>query len=70
MRVPVHCPACAGDPAIAWDRCGPGRTVDELFSAWLTVPPDVADGTILTPSVQLRGVVRPVRFRVRLRGLS
>jgi hypothetical protein len=38
---------------------------DELFSAWLSVPPGVADGTVLAPSVLLRGM-RPVRFRLRL----
>jgi curved DNA-binding protein CbpA len=38
---------------------------DELFSAWLAVPPGVADGTMLAPSVLLRGM-RPVRFRVRV----
>ncbi|HEY0135827.1 MAG TPA: hypothetical protein VGB85_17200, partial [Nannocystis sp.] len=67
MRVAVHCPACGGDPAIPCDRCKGVRTVEELFSAWLTVPPGVADGTILRPSVQMQWVVRPVQFRVRLR---
>jgi hypothetical protein len=67
MRVAVHCPACGGDPAIPCDRCQGVRTVEELFSAWLTVPPGVADGTVLRPSVQLQWVVRPVQFRVRLR---
>ena len=42
-------------------------TTDELFSAWLTIPPGVQDGTMLAPSAQLPGVVRPVTFRVRLR---
>lgn len=67
MRVQVHCPACAEDPAGPCVHCGSRRTVEELFSAWLSVPPEVTAGTILTPSVQLRGVVHPVRFRVRLR---
>jgi molecular chaperone DnaJ len=44
-----------------------GDTVGEdLFSAWLTVPAGVADGTVLTPSVLLRGMVDPVRFRIRV----
>lgn len=38
----------------------------ELYSAWLAVPPGVADGTILVPSVMLRGMERPVRFRMRV----
>jgi curved DNA-binding protein CbpA len=54
MRVPVR---------------GPDGTVsDELFSAWLAVRPGLEDGAILTPSAQLRGVVRPVSFRVRRPG--
>lgn len=36
--------------------------------AWLAVPPGVPEGGILHPSSPLRGMVRPVRFRVRLRG--
>ena len=38
---------------------------EELFSAWLAVPPGVADGTVLAPSVLLPGM-RPVTFRVRV----
>jgi DnaJ-class molecular chaperone len=68
MRVPVRCPACdAGDPA-SCVRCGGRRTTDEIFSAWLAVPPGVADSAVLAPSVPLRGMVRPVSFRVRIRG--
>ena len=66
MRVPVRCPACGGDPAHACARCGSKRTIDELFSAWLAVPPGVGDGAILRPSALLPGMVRPVSFRVRL----
>jgi hypothetical protein len=69
MRVPVRCPACeAGEAgeAAACARCGARRTIDELFSAWLAVPPGVADGAVLAPSALLRGMVRPVSFRVRL----
>ncbi|MEO7095144.1 MAG: DnaJ domain-containing protein [Polyangiales bacterium] len=38
---------------------------NELFAAWLAVRPGVADGTVLTPSAQLPGVLRPVTVRVR-----
>ena len=38
----------------------------ELYSAWLAVPPGIADGTILVPTVMLRGMERPVRFRMRV----
>jgi DnaJ-class molecular chaperone len=66
MRVPVRCPAC-GARAVSCSRCEGQGTVEELFSAWLAVPPEVANGTILLPSVLLRGMVRPVRFRMRVR---
>ena len=66
MRVPVRCPACAAGAAGSCGRCGTTGVVDELFSAWLAVPPEVADGAVLTPSALLPGIVRPVSFRVRL----
>jgi hypothetical protein len=66
MYVPVRCPACAPGAAGPCARCGTKRTVDELFSAWLAVRPGVAEGTVLTPSTLLAGMVRPVSFRVRL----
>jgi DnaJ-class molecular chaperone len=66
MRVPVRCPACDAAEAAACARCGARRTIDELFSAWLAVPPGVADGALLAPSALLRGMVRPVSFRIRL----
>jgi len=69
MRVAIRCPDCAGETA-ACERCGARGTIDELFSAWLAVPPDVADGTLLAPSAVLRGMVRPVSFRVRLRSAA
>ena len=70
MRVPVRCPECAADAAGSCARCGTKRTVDELFSAWLAVPPGVTDGAVLTPSALLPGMVRPVSFRVRLPGAT
>jgi DnaJ-class molecular chaperone len=70
MRVPIRCPECAGDAGGSCDSCGTRGTVDELFSAWIAVPPEVADGEILTPSELLRGMVRPVSFRVRLPGAT
>ena len=66
MRVPIHCPACGADATGPCDRCGTKRTLDEVFSAWLAVPPGVADGAVLIPSALLPGMVRPVSFRVRL----
>jgi hypothetical protein len=67
MHVDVQCPGCAAqEPSAGCARCGGRRTVDELFSAWLAVPPGVAAGEVLAPSVELPGMVEPVRFRVRL----
>jgi DnaJ-class molecular chaperone len=67
MRVRVRCPACDAAEAASCVRCGARRTIEELFSAWLAVPPGVADGALLAPSALLRGMVHPVSFRVRLR---
>jgi hypothetical protein len=65
MRVAIRCPACGGgDGACA--RCGGTRVVDELYSAWLAIRPGVADGAAIAPSVQMRGVLRPVGFRIRI----
>lgn len=65
MYVPVRCPDCTAGAMGSCARCGTKRTVDELFSAWLAVRPGIADGTVLTPSAVLEGMVRPVSFRVR-----
>ncbi|HTL56835.1 MAG TPA: DnaJ domain-containing protein [Candidatus Limnocylindrales bacterium] len=67
LRVPIRCPTCAGDALASCNRCANSRTVEELFSAWLALPPGVTDGTILTPSAVLPGMLRPITFRVRLR---
>jgi DnaJ-class molecular chaperone len=67
MRVLVRC-SCTAATATACPRCRGTRAVHELFSAWLAVPPGVADGTIIEPSAQLPDVLRPVTFRVRFRG--
>jgi DnaJ-class molecular chaperone len=66
MRVPVHCTACAATPNAPCVVCNGEREVEDLFSAWLAARPGVADGTILTPSAWLPGMVTPVYFRVRL----
>jgi curved DNA-binding protein CbpA len=42
------------------------KVVDELFSAWLAVPPGVLDGEILPPSALLPGMINRVLFRVRI----
>ena len=66
MRVPARCDACkGGDPSCG--RCEGAGVTDELFSAWLAVSPGTTDGTLLEPSAQLRGAVRPVQFRARVR---
>jgi len=70
MRVAVWCPDCAarGLPATGCRHCGETRMVEELFSAWLAIRPGVAEGDMLAPSVELPGMVNPVRFRVRIAG--
>jgi curved DNA-binding protein CbpA len=40
--------------------------IDELFSAWLAVSPDITDGEIILPSVALPNMIHPVRFRIRI----
>ena len=65
LWVPIRCPDCAAS-ASSCARCGATRTIDELFTAWLAVPPDVADGAELIPSASLPGMIRPVSFRVRV----
>jgi hypothetical protein len=47
-------------------RAPDGATVEELYSAWLAVRPGVADGTVLTPSARLPGMLWPAAFRVRV----
>ena len=44
------------------------RKGEELFAAWLAVPPGVNDGEILPPSVLLPGMITRVLFRARLAG--
>jgi molecular chaperone DnaJ len=66
MRVPVRCPACVGRGMTVCDRCGGKRVLDDLFSAWLAVPPGVQDGEILPPSALMPGMITRIMFRVRL----
>jgi DnaJ-class molecular chaperone len=68
LRIDLWCPDCAakGRPPAGCARCEGSRTVDELFSAWLAIPPGVAEGELLAPTVELPGMIEPVRFRVRM----
>jgi len=71
MYVDLWCPACGGGrtrPAAGCRRCAGAGTVEELFSAWLAVPPGVGAGEVLVPSAELPGMVERVRFRVRVAG--
>ena len=65
MRVQVRCPECAANPTLPCGLCGSARVVDDLFSAWLAVPPGVRDGEILPPSAYLPGAINRVLFRAR-----
>jgi hypothetical protein len=63
MPVAIRCPSCTTGPCA---RCGATRAVEELFAAWLAIRPGTRDGTMLSPSVQFPGVLRPVVFRARV----
>jgi hypothetical protein len=63
LSMPVRC-TCVPTTA-ACPRCRGTGATDELYSAWLALPPDAPDGTILVPSAELEGVLRKVTFRVR-----
>ena len=65
MRVDVRC-RCPRAGA-ACPRCGGTGRTDELFSAWLAVPPEIDDGSVLLPSVLLPDMLNSVRFCVRTR---
>lgn len=65
IPVDLRCPDCVGADC---PRCGGAGTVRELFSAWLAISPEIADGELLAPTVELPGMLAPVRFRVRVRG--
>ena len=67
MRVPVRCLLCSGRNR-ACERCGGKGSVSQLYNAWLAVPPEVPDGTVLTPAATLGGMLRPVKFRLRVPG--
>ncbi len=69
MPVALRCPDCAakGRATSGCARCGGRGTVEELFSAWLGVPPGVATGEVLVPSAELPGMVERIRFRVTMR---
>ena len=66
MRVPVRCLACNGK-AKSCVRCGGEGAVYQLFNAWLAVPPGIPDGAVLHPTELLRGMIHPMRFRIRVR---
>jgi molecular chaperone DnaJ len=69
MRVDVWCTDCAGkERSAGCASCDGTRAVDKLYSAWLAVPPGVTAGEVLTPSVDLPGMITPVRFRVQIHG--
>jgi DnaJ-class molecular chaperone len=64
MRVDLWCERCKGSGCAA---CGGSGRVEELFSAWLAVPPGVGAGEVLKPSAELPGMVEAVRFKVAMR---
>jgi molecular chaperone DnaJ len=70
MQVPITCPACGGSTPASCRRCESTGTIEELFSAWLAVPPGAPDGKILAPSALLPGMTGTILFRIRRRSTS
>ena len=68
MHVPVTCIACGGRATTGCARCDSTGTTEDLFSAWLALPPDAPDGEILVPSALLPGMAGTVLFRIRRGG--
>jgi molecular chaperone DnaJ len=68
MRVDLWCPQCTAKkrPPAGCARCGGAGRVQELYSAWLAVPPGIASGQELAPSVGLPGMIESMRFRIRV----
>ncbi len=64
LRVPVRCQKCPAGATVC-PHCGGRGFTDELFSAWLAVPPEVPDASVLLPSELLPGMLHPVRFVIR-----
>jgi molecular chaperone DnaJ len=65
MPVSVRCTECHSRGGACAKCEGRGHT-EELYSAWLAVPPGVTDATMLAPSAKLAGMLWPVSFRVRV----
>jgi molecular chaperone DnaJ len=63
----LSCKACGGleQNRASCPQCkGEGASM-ELVSAWLTLPPQIPDGTVLTVPVSSRMVTPPFKFRIR-----
>jgi DnaJ-class molecular chaperone len=66
MYARLSCKACGGkepDRASCPQCKGEGASL-ELVSAWITLPPNLPDGTVLTISVSSRMVTPPFKFRI------
>ena len=71
MYVEVRCPQCSGEtPAPSCAGCGGTGKTEVLFSAWLAIKPGMRTGEPLDPTVQMKGVITPVKFRLRVRKAS
>jgi len=66
-RARLKCPACGENPESrsACQQCQGQGTVMELVSLWLTLPPHIPDGTVITVSGGRRMTDPPFRFRIR-----
>jgi molecular chaperone DnaJ len=66
-RARLHCKACGGksESRSSCQQCQGQGIVMELVSVWLTIPPHIPDGRVLTVSVSSRMADPPFRFRLR-----
>jgi molecular chaperone DnaJ len=69
-RARISCRACGGsaERRASCQQCQGEGTALELVSAWLTIPPQVTDGTVLSVSVDPRLATAPLKFRLRTPG--
>jgi molecular chaperone DnaJ len=63
LKTFIACRNCAGREC---DRCGGTGRELELVSFWLSIPPNAADGIVLTPSVAPLKPIKPLSFVVRV----
>lgn len=66
LPVDVWCTGCGPQTTTPCEACNRTRKVRTLYSAWLAIKPGAEAGEELAPTVELPGMVEPVRFRIAL----